>query len=179
MKSAIGLFSFLLAASASAAASPTPTLAPLSAKELTAKLAKASGPTIVNLWATWCGPCKEEMPELIQAHKEHPGTTLMLITGDTDTDLKEAAAHLAGLHVDFPVYRLSEAPDAFMAPFIKDWPAVVPTTILFDGAGKKAQVWIGRVKKKDLEKKLDELGAKKADGAKHASLATPSNFGSD
>jgi thiol-disulfide isomerase/thioredoxin len=154
-----------------------PTLSAISAKELTAKVSKSGHPTIVNLWATWCGPCKEEMPELIEVRAEHPGVELMLITGDTETDLKEAAEFLAKLGVEFPVYRLSEAPDVFMAPFIKDWAAVVPTTILFDAEGKRAQTFIGRVKKKDLEKKLGELARIKP-GSKHASLASPAIIGS-
>ncbi len=41
-------------------------------------------PVVVNLWATWCAPCRREMPILEQAQRDHPGiTVLMLNQGET------------------------------------------------------------------------------------------------
>lgn len=117
--------------------------------------------TIVNLWATWCAPCKEEMPELIALRKKlaSKGTQLILISADSPESEKEARSFLSEMNVDFTTYRLSESPDAFMKPFLNHWPAVLPTTLAFDKNGKRIGYWMGRISIKDLEKRLNNTQA--------------------
>ncbi len=46
---------------------------------------------LVNFWATWCGPCKDEMPRLEQAYKDHKGQLQVI-----GVDLDESAAQVTG-----------------------------------------------------------------------------------
>lgn len=139
-----------------------PELTPLAASDFKSQLANGDvKATLLNLWAPWCGSCRDEMPDLVKLRKEllakKASFRLVLLTGDSDTDLKEAAAFLAEKGVDFPSYRLTESPLDFMKAFYPAWPAQVPTTLLFDQDGKLVAKWFGRIKIKDVERKLDEL----------------------
>lgn len=140
--------------------------------------------TVLNLWATWCGPCKDEMPELVSFRKTYApkGVELLLVSGDSAEDLKEAAAFLTAQGVNFPAYRLTEAPDEFMKPLLPDWSATVPTTLIFDAKGKRIAAWVGRVSRKSLESAVDKALNELAPGlaSEHApGLATTGKIGSD
>jgi thiol-disulfide isomerase/thioredoxin len=168
------MFAALLVGGFSWASAASAELTPLTAKEVVAKAANAKI-TIVNLWATWCAPCKEEMPELIRYYKSHAtnGAQLLLVSGDSPSEFKEAAEFLAKLGADFPVYRLSEAPDAFMKNLGEpNWPAIVPTTLIYDQKAKRIGYWAKRVPMKELETIAAKALAKPSSGG--ASLATPS-----
>lgn len=56
-------------------------------------------PTVVNLWAAWCAPCRKEMPAFQRLHAAAGGRLRVLgvVTEDTDRDALDAAAHL-GVH---------------------------------------------------------------------------------
>jgi thiol-disulfide isomerase/thioredoxin len=57
------------------------------------KLANYSGKVVlVNLWATWCGPCRMETPELVRLHKEYQGKGLTMV--GLSTENPEASAEL-------------------------------------------------------------------------------------
>jgi cytochrome c biogenesis protein CcmG/thiol:disulfide interchange protein DsbE len=58
-------------------------------------------PVLVNLWATWCGPCREEMPTLQQAYQRHRDE-ILLIGIDTRDDPATAADFLDRLDVSYP-----------------------------------------------------------------------------
>jgi thiol-disulfide isomerase/thioredoxin len=69
-----------------------------------ADLAKLRGKTVVlNLWATWCAPCVEELPSLLEMQRENPQIAVIAISLDQD----DAAyrAFLARNHVDLVTIR--------------------------------------------------------------------------
>lgn len=68
---------------------------------MSVRLSQVKGPAVVNLWASWCGPCREELPAFaaLAAKAEGRFTVLGVVTGDT----RAAAASLAeDLGVTFP-----------------------------------------------------------------------------
>ena len=71
----------------------------------TARLSDYAGrPVVVNLWATWCGPCVEEMPafDLVAAEQEAGGVVIIGVNvGDTAED---ARAFVADLGVRYPTF---------------------------------------------------------------------------
>lgn len=58
---------------------------------------------MINFWATWCGPCRQEMPLLDAMYKKYKGMGFTLIGVNVEPDSKGAEKFLAGLPVSFPV----------------------------------------------------------------------------
>lgn len=65
-------------------------------------LAEPTGrPTVVNLWATWCGPCREEMPVLQDAYERHAGE-ILFVGVDTRDQPERAVDFLREVGVTYP-----------------------------------------------------------------------------
>jgi thiol-disulfide isomerase/thioredoxin len=58
-----------------------------------------AGPAVVNVWATWCEPCRTELPQLQRASEDHPGVRFVGI--DESVQLDESAAYLADVGVTY------------------------------------------------------------------------------
>src|SRR5579862_534254 len=61
---------------------------------------------VLNFWATWCGPCREEMPMMVEAEKTwaEKGVTFIAISLDDDKTKKDIPAFIDRYHVSFPVW---------------------------------------------------------------------------
>lgn len=95
--------------------------------------------TVVNLWATWCGPCVAEFPDLVQLHNKYRGKGLSFISVSIDDP--EAKGQVVSFinkqKAAFPVYiRRTGDPEAFIRPLDKAWPGAVPVTYIFNKQGK-------------------------------------------
>ena len=86
--------------------------------------------TLVNFWATWCGPCKVELPAL-QALKETMGNTLQVVTISVDKSADVAAKYLA----DNGVAGLDTYTDPSLDISIALGANELPTTVLIDPSG--------------------------------------------
>lgn len=107
------------AGSGAAARNPSapPALTRLPATVLETQLRSAKGPPIklsnyagkvvlVNLWATWCGPCRKEIPELVKFHKEFHSKGLEVVGLSTENPETSAAGVLSFMRdfkMDYPV----------------------------------------------------------------------------
>jgi peroxiredoxin len=58
---------------------------------------------LVNFWATWCGPCRQEMPLLNQLHQKYQGSGFTLLGINVDDDSRKAISLANQLGVSFPV----------------------------------------------------------------------------
>lgn len=78
-------------------------LQPIDAGGQELSAADIDGPAVVNLWATWCGPCRKELPAFQAVADQLQGRVAVLGVNQGD-DAAPAAAYLADIGVTFPQY---------------------------------------------------------------------------
>ncbi|MBC8087373.1 MAG: TlpA family protein disulfide reductase [Phycisphaerae bacterium] len=88
--------------------------------------------TLLNVWATWCHPCRTEIPELQAIHERYRKDGLQLIGVSVDTDGTDDAIRtfMRDFKMTFPIWR--DADDRISAQFLI---VGVPATFLIDKAG--------------------------------------------
>ena len=106
-----------------------------------AKLAKNDTKKLllVNLWATWCGPCVAELPELVTMNRMYRGRNFQLVTISLDDLAKrdEASRVLKENHVAASNFILQvDDRDKFAEALDQEWPGPVPYTLLIAPGGK-------------------------------------------
>ena len=90
------------AAIAPQAAAPDFTLKALDGRNL--RLAEQRGQVVlVNFWASWCGPCKQEMPQLNKLYDKYRSAGFVMFGINVDENPQQAAGTAARLGVRFPV----------------------------------------------------------------------------
>jgi thiol-disulfide isomerase/thioredoxin len=105
---------------------------------------------VVNYWATWCAPCRAEMPELSELHTARADITVLgLAFEEADEGVLES--FLEEFELTYPILEVDvyEPPEPFGAP------RVLPTTILLDPEGRAVKAWLGPVKREDIERFVD------------------------
>lgn len=115
---------------------------------------------MVNFWATWCAPCKAEIPALTAAYEHHgdEGFVLLGVMMDSDTVDDEALAEFnKATGLDYPVVPIDA--DIWTA---FDAPDALPTTFIYDRAGTLRLHHRGPLSEPDLEAVLAELMAESA-----------------
>lgn len=83
------------------------------------------GVTVVNVWAWWCGPCREELPHLQEFADTHPDYTVVGVHADQGAS--RGADFLSELELDLPSY---QDPDNSFAGTL-GLPRVIPITVVF------------------------------------------------
>ncbi len=85
-------------------AKPAPAFALSSLGGKTIDLSQYKGQVVmINFWATWCGPCRQEMPLLEQLHKKYKPMGFTLLGVNVEPDSKAAADWLKTTPVSFPI----------------------------------------------------------------------------
>ena len=126
---------------------------------------------VLNFWATWCGPCRQEFPEFIRYDREMEGENVHVrfVSLDQPVDLPAVRAFLAEHEVDDPSYLYTGQGDvtAQLNPFVG---GALPITMVLDGDGIVQDTHVGMMT-------YDELSASVAaarTGAPAVDADTPS-----
>jgi thiol-disulfide isomerase/thioredoxin len=108
---------------------------------------------LVNVWASWCVPCREEFPEVlafVRAH-EAEGVRPVLVSADFDEQLPDARAFLKRNGVTFVTYLKTGEDTPFIDALDPRWTGALPATFLYDGNGKLQFFHEGKVTRALLE----------------------------
>jgi thiol-disulfide isomerase/thioredoxin len=115
---------------------------------------------LVDFWATWCKPCRAEMPVLAKLSQRLAAKGFDLVTISADEPEQEAAAvkFLKEGGVTTPGYlKKTEDDDKFNASVDPQWQGAMPALFLYDRSGKKVRSFIGETPVKDVEAAVEKL----------------------
>ncbi len=149
------VLSLLLAAPASQAATPAPgfTLKSMSGENI--KLGEQVGNVVmINFWASWCGPCRQEMPLLNDLHNKYEPLGFTVLGVNVEENSSQAVDFISDTPVDFPILfdSANEVSKAYQV-------IAMPTTVLVDRDGNVRYIHKGyktgdEQKYRDMVRKL-------------------------
>lgn len=112
---------------------------PADAARIRAEMKKASAQVVlVNVWATWCGPCRAEFPDLVKLERDYRdrGLRVMFVSTDFGDDMTEVRQFLADHRVDYPTWIKTGDDMQFINAMNPKWTGAIPATFIYDGEGK-------------------------------------------
>jgi thiol-disulfide isomerase/thioredoxin len=115
---------------------------------------------LVDFWATWCEPCRAEIPVLAGLAKKWSDRGLALITVSADEPEQETAAFrlLRQKGVPIPAYvKRPKDDDRFINSIDPKWSGALPALFLYDRSGRKVRSFIGETEPAAIEAAIRKL----------------------
>jgi thiol-disulfide isomerase/thioredoxin len=137
-------------------------------KNLLRREGENSKPLLINFWATWCEPCREEFPDLVKIDAEYKGKIdFITVSLDYPSEIgRDVPKFLGEMKAEMPAYLLkTQNEDAAIALVSPNWKGSLPFTILFDPAGNEVYSVPKKVKLEILRAEIDKLLASLAAAA--------------
>lgn len=94
-------------------------------------------PVLITFWASWCGPCRVELPELQRLHEEYRDRGLALVAVNMDTSTAAARRFLETTKLQIPAYRMAQQEVAAIGVIS------LPTSVLLDPGGRPVELFEG------------------------------------
>ncbi len=107
---------------------------------------------VANFWATWCTPCREEIPEFIALQQQYRDQGLMIVGIAIDQEEK-VIPYSKEFGINYPVL-IGGLKAMSFAEAAGNQMSVLPYTVVFDKQGNITDTFLGRVHKKTLEKSI-------------------------
>jgi thiol-disulfide isomerase/thioredoxin len=131
----------------------TPALPATDLKELDAPAlfeqmrSRAKRGTVVNVWASWCGSCREEIPLLLEIQKAmaSEGIDFVFVSADETKDYPKAVELMRSWSGPLPVLAVAGSMKPFKQAMHPSWKGAIPATFLFDASQKLRHFWEGPV----------------------------------
>jgi peroxiredoxin len=112
----------------------------------------AGKPVVINFWATWCAPCKEEIPELQAAFEQYNASDGLTIIGVTNEDASDVEPFVAVNGMTFPI-----AYDTTGVSSSRYRVQSIPTTLFIDSEGIVMKRYTGSLGEGRLKLYIDRL----------------------
>ena len=127
------------------------------------KLLRPNGkPLLINFWATWCDPCREEFPDLVKLDAEFKGRVdfITVSLDDLDDIATLVPKFLREVKADMPAYLL-KTPDesAAISLVAKDWSGNLPLTVLYNASGEAAYIRAAKFNTETLRAEINKVVA--------------------
>ncbi|MDP8205614.1 MAG: TlpA disulfide reductase family protein [Candidatus Electryonea clarkiae] len=134
-------------------------LIPVTSDELFTIITQTNSKAVIlNIWATWCQPCREEFPDLLQVYDKYKdqGLNLLLVSADFQSNKAEAMEFLSSQGVTFQSYLKNENDQKFIDALHPSWSGALPATFTFDSEGKLINFHEGKTSKEKFEQMVRE-----------------------
>ena len=129
-------------------------------KNLLKRTGENAKPLLINFWATWCDPCREEFPDLVKIDVDYRGKIdFITISLDDVEDIKTTVPRfLAQMKAEMPAYLLStDNEEAAIGSVSKDWQGGLPFTVLLNEKGEITYLRQGKVIVEILRAEIEKL----------------------
>lgn len=111
-------------------------------------------PVLLNFWATWCGPCNDEMPALVDLEKQYAGRVAFIGASlDDEKSTAKIPAFLAKYQIGFPIWYGATLDDLDRLKLGN----AVPDTVFLDPEGHVAARILGQARPEEVKERLDWL----------------------
>ena len=115
---------------------------------------------LINFWATWCPPCRAEMPELVRLQREHAKQGLQIVGITYPPERKDRVRRFAkSLKVNYPIILGTHE---LKARFSSD--ETMPLTVVVDRDGKISDIISGILLREEVDEKIKPLLMKSVEG---------------
>lgn len=105
---------------------------------------------VINYWATWCAPCRKEIPDLSELYDAREDIVVLGLAFE-DTDIESFDEFLEEFDVSYPLLLV----DVYAPPEPFGAPRVLPTTIIINPEGYPAKTFLGPVTRESIESFID------------------------
>ncbi len=110
---------------------------------------------VLNFWATWCPPCREEMPELASLYKKYQAQNVVVV-GIAAEELATMRQYAIDTPVGYPI--VAGDMDAMaIASLLGNAQGALPYTVIINAEGHVASVYLGRISLTKLEATINHL----------------------
>ena len=120
---------------------------------------------LVNFWATWCDPCREEFPDLVKIDADYGARNLNFVTVSLDdvSEIKtEVPKFLKEMKATMPTVLLNvNDPEPAIKAVDVGWDGQLPATFLYDKNGKVVFRHFGKIKPDELRAAIDKEVSRK------------------
>ncbi len=105
---------------------------------------------LIDIWATWCPPCRQTIPELFQLQAKYKNKSFSVVGISVDTSEQKVIDFLKEMPLNYPVAMANEET-------LKKFPQIrgIPTMLLMDQSGELIKVYVGYTKKEVIEKDIN------------------------
>jgi len=117
------------------------------------KLADLKGKVaIVNFWATWCGPCKTEIPDFVKLYDEYKDKGLVIVGISIDDSPEQLQAFMKEYKMNYPVVQMTPDVETAWGPFYG-----YPTSFIVARDGSICTKHLGPATKEQFEREIKAL----------------------
>lgn len=106
---------------------------------------------VVNYWATWCAPCRKEIPDFSELHDRRDDITVLGLAYE-DTDIETWETFLEEYPATYPILQV----DVYEPPEALGPPLALPTTFMVSPDGELAHTWVGPITGQMIEDWISE-----------------------
>jgi thiol-disulfide isomerase/thioredoxin len=116
-------------------------------------------PLVVNFWARWCGPCRKEIPDLVEMHAKYKGKGLVIVgLAVEDTEHREAVRDFAKAYdVDYQVLLAGVGKGVELMKALGNDKSGLPFTVVIDRNGRIVTKKLGAMSKADMEAAIKQI----------------------
>jgi thiol-disulfide isomerase/thioredoxin len=107
---------------------------------------------LLNFWATWCGPCKTEIPAFVELYDQYKDKGLVIVGVSVDDSPEQLQAFMKEFHMNYPVLQMTPDIETAFGPFYG-----YPTSFFIARDGSICVKHLGPATKEQFEKQIKAL----------------------